>query len=39
MANFTNPTFLKHDDYMTPKSAWEDILEYIPKGSLVLILA
>jgi hypothetical protein len=35
MANFTNSTFLKHDDYMTPKSAWEDILEYIPKDKII----
>lgn len=30
MATFTNKTFKKHDDYMTPKSAWEDIKQYIP---------
>ena len=31
MAGFHSKTFLKHDDYMTPKHAWEDIKDYIPK--------
>ena len=31
MASFTNKTFIKHDDYMTPKSAWDAIKYYIPK--------
>ena len=31
MATFTTKTFLKHDDYMTPKYAWENIKNYIPK--------
>lgn len=31
MAGFHTKTFLKHDDYMTPKYAWENIKEYIPK--------
>lgn len=31
MATFTHTTFLKHDDYMTPKYAWEHIKKYIPK--------
>lgn len=31
MAGFHTKTFLKHDDYMTPKHAWEDIKQYIPK--------
>lgn len=30
MSAFQTKTFLKHDDYMTPKFAWEDIKEYIP---------
>jgi len=30
MAVFNTKTFLKHDDYMTPKYAWENIKEYIP---------
>jgi len=31
MAGFHSKTFQKHDDYMTPKHAWEDIKDYIPK--------
>jgi hypothetical protein len=31
MAVFYNKTFMKHDDYMTPLHAWEDIKQYIPK--------
>jgi hypothetical protein len=31
MASFSTKTFKKHDDYMTPKSAWEAIKDYIPK--------
>lgn len=31
MAGFHTKTFLKHDDYMTPKYAWENIKDYIPK--------
>jgi hypothetical protein len=31
MAGFHTKTFLKHDDYMTPKYAWEDIKHIIPK--------
>ena len=34
MANFTGKTFLKHDDYITPKSAWTDIKQYIPKKKI-----
>ncbi len=26
---------VKHDDYMTPKSAWEDIKEFIPKNKIL----
>jgi len=33
MAAPTN--FKKHDDYMTPKHAWEDINEYIPKDKVI----
>jgi hypothetical protein len=29
-----NATFTKHDDYMTPKSAWEDIQHLIPKKTI-----
>tara|TARA_R110001632_G_scaffold166629_1_gene285057 strand:- start:2035 stop:2541 length:507 start_codon:yes stop_codon:yes gene_type:complete len=35
MANFTAKTFLKCDDYMTPKSAWENIQQYIPKDKII----
>lgn len=35
MATFTHKTFIKHDDYMTPKSAWEDIKDYIPKDKVI----
>ena len=31
MAGFHTKTFIKHDDYMTPKSAWENIKQFIPK--------
>lgn len=31
MAGFHTKTFLKHDDYMTPKTAWENISHLIPK--------
>ena len=35
MAIFHTKTFLNHDDYMTPKSAWENIKSYIPKDKLI----
>ena len=35
MAAFQTNTFIKHDDYMTPKSAWDDIKQYIPKDKLI----
>ena len=35
MALFTHSTFTIHDDYMTPKHAWEDILHLIPKNKIV----
>ena len=35
MAGFHTKTFIKHDDYMTPKYAWEDIKQYIPKDKLI----
>lgn len=28
---FNNTSFIKHDDYMTKKSTWEDIKQYIPQ--------
>lgn len=33
MAGFQTKSFLKHDDYMTPASAWEAISQYIPKSA------
>mgnify|MGYP003627640863 FL=1 len=35
MANFTNKSFKTDDQYMTPKSAWDDIKEYIPKNKVI----
>lgn len=35
MAVFTTETFTKHDDYMTPFSAWNDIKNYIPKDKII----
>ena len=35
MAVFHTKTFLKHDDYMTPKHAWENIKDYIPKDKVI----
>ena len=35
MAGFHTKTFLKYDDYMTPRSAWENIKEYIPKNKVI----
>lgn len=35
MANFQAKTFIKYDDYMTPKYVWEDIKELIPKEKVI----
>jgi len=35
MAEFQTKTFMKHDDYMTPNYAWEDIKHYIPKHKVI----
>ena len=35
MASFQTKTFTKHDDYMTPFSAWEDIKQYIPTDKVI----
>ena len=35
MAVFNNKTFIKHDDYMTPISAWDNIKDYIPKHKVI----
>jgi len=35
MANFTHKEFIVYDDYMTPKYAWDNIKEYIPKDKII----
>ena len=35
MSGFHTTTFSKHDDYMTPKYAWENIKHLIPKDKLI----
>jgi hypothetical protein len=35
MAGFHTKTFIKHDSYMTPKSAWENIQHLIPKDKII----
>jgi hypothetical protein len=35
MAGFHTKIFSNHDDYMTPKYAWENIKEYIPKNKVI----
>lgn len=35
MANFEHKTFLKYDDWMTPKSVWENIRQYIPNDKTI----
>lgn len=35
MAGFHTKTFIIHDDYMTPKTAWENIKDYIPKDKVI----
>jgi hypothetical protein len=35
MAGFHTKTFLKHDDYMTPKYVWENIKHLIPKDKII----
>lgn len=35
MAGFHTKTFQKHDDYMTPKSAWENIAHLLPKDKVI----
>jgi hypothetical protein len=35
MATFTTKTFMKHDDYMTPKHAWDDIKNLIPRDKVI----
>lgn len=35
MAGYETHTFTKHDDYMTPKIAWENISHFIPKDKVI----
>ena len=35
MAIFDNKTFIKHDDYMTPKYVWEWVKDFIPRDKLI----
>lgn len=35
MAGFHTKTFNIHDDYMTPKYAWENIQQFIPKDKVI----
>ena len=35
MAGFHTKSFMKHDEYMTPKSAWENISGFIPKDKVI----
>jgi hypothetical protein len=35
MVGFHTKTFTLHDDYMTPKSAWENIEHLIPKDKII----
>ena len=35
MASFHTKTFTKHDNYMTPKYAWENVQEFIPKNKVI----
>lgn len=35
MAGFDCKSFKKHDDYMTPRSAWENIQHIIPKNKIL----
>jgi len=35
MASFHTKTFLKYDDYMTPKYVWENIKDFIPKNKII----
>ena len=35
MATFNTTSFIKHDDYMTPRYAWEWIKEYVPQDKII----
>jgi hypothetical protein len=35
MASFHTKTFTKHDNYMTPKHAWENIQHFLPRDKVI----
>jgi len=35
MATYNTHSFIKHDDYMTPFGAWDNIKNYIPKDKVI----
>ena len=35
MAGFHTKTFQKHDDYMTPRYAWENIQQFLPRDKVI----
>ena len=35
MASFDTKSFIKHDDYMTPKTAWNAVKNFIPKDKII----
>lgn len=35
MAGFCTKTFMVEDDYMTPRQAWENIIDYVPKDKTI----
>ena len=35
MAGYETKTFSTHDEYMTPKYAWENIKDFIPKDKVI----
>jgi hypothetical protein len=35
MAGFHTKTFLNYDDYMTPRHAWDNIKDFIPKDKVI----
>ena len=35
MAGFHTKTFIRHDDYMTPKYAWDNVKQFIPQDKVL----
>ena len=33
--NYIHTNYIKDDDYMTPKTAWEDIQQFIPRDKII----